>query len=346
MDRRRFIWSSVQSAAGLFLTQSLQAQDFLFANSNSDKLTNLLDRPLRTLAFGSCNYSDRDQSYWNNIASQTPDLWIWLGDTIYGDGLSMDQRRARFAALKSNPYYAAFRSQTPVIGTWDDHDYASDHQDGSFKDKVASKAATLNFLDVPSDSDIWTNSGIYQSYEIGPRGQRTKLILLDLRYNQNRNQTRKSLLGDAQWAWFENQIKNIDSEFLVIGSSLNVTSTSTGLGLEGWNAFGDERKRLYELIAQTDVPTLMLSGDRHQAEFSRIVVGNGLPVYEFMSSGLTHSAGFALPSPYRIGKIVGQQNYGIIRIEWDSVGPQVKLEIRSPQSNSLLRELRPSFSPA
>lgn len=344
MDRRRFIWSSVHSAVGLFLAQNIQAQDFLFDNSNNEKLAELMDRPLRTLAFGSCNYSDRDQSYWKNIATEAPDLWIWLGDTIYGDGLNMEQRRARFRALKDNPYYAAFRSQTPVIGTWDDHDYASDNQDGSFKDKVASKAATLNFLDVPADSDIWTNSGIYQSYDIGPRGQRTKVILLDLRYNLDRNRTRKTMLGDTQWAWFENQIANLDSEFLIIGSSLNLTSPSTGFGLEGWNAFGDERRRLYDLIARANIPTIVLSGDRHQAEFSRIVLGNGLPVYEFMSSGLTHSAGAALPSPYRLGKIVGNQNYGIIRIEWDSIGPQVRMEIRAPQSSTVYRDLSPVFS--
>jgi len=278
------------------------------------------------------------------MAVEVPVLGCWRWGTIYGDGLGMEQRRARFRALKDNPYYAAFRSQTPVIGTWDDHDYASDNQDGSFKDKAASKLATLDFLDITADSDVWTNNGIYQSYEIGPRGQRTKVILLDLRYNQDRSRTRKTLLGDIQWAWFEDQIANLDSECLIIGSSINVTSPSTGFGLEGWNAFPEERRRLYDLIARANVPTILLSGDRHQAEFSRIVLGNGLPVYEFMSSGLTHSTGAALPSPYRVGKVVGNQNYGLIRIEWDSVGPQVRMEIRASQSTAVYRELSPVFS--
>jgi alkaline phosphatase D len=344
MDRRRFIWNSVQGAFGLVLAQNLQAQDLLFESNNSEKLGALMKRPLSKLAFGSCNYSDRDQSYWKNIAAEAPDLWIWLGDTIYGDGLSMEQRRARFRALKDNPYYAAFRSQTPVIGTWDDHDYASNNQDGSFKDKAASKVATLNFLDIALDSDVWANNGIYQSYDIGPRGQRTKVILLDLRYNQDRSRTQKTLLGDIQWAWLEDQIANLDSECLIIGSSINVISPTTGFGLEGWNAFDEERRRLYDLIARANVPTILLSGDRHQAEFSRIVLGNGLPVYEFMSSGLTHSTGAALPSPYRLGKVVGNQNYGLIRIDWDSVGPQVRMEIRAPQSNAVYRELSPDFS--
>jgi len=344
MDRRGFIWSGVSSAAFMLLAKQVQAQDLLLDNSNNEKLLALADQPLRSFAFGSCNYSDRDQSYWENIANEAPDLWIWLGDTIYGDGLSMEQRRSRFRALKDNPYYAAFRSQTPVIGTWDDHDYASDNQDGGYKDKLASKTATLSFLDVPSDSEIWNNSGIYQSYDIGPRGQRTKVILLDLRYNMDRSRTSKTLLGELQWRWLENQIANLDSEFLVIGSSINVTSPTTGFGLEGWNAFGDERKRLYALIARANVPTVLLSGDRHQAEFSRIVLGNGLPVYEFMSSGLTHSVGTALPSPYRLGNVVGRRNYGLIHIDWDSQGPQLRMEIRASESATVYRELVPAFS--
>ncbi len=74
-----------------------------------------MERPLIKLAFGSCNYSDRDQSYWKNIAAEEPELWIWLGDTIYDDGLSMEQRRARFSALKDKPHYADFRNRTPVL---------------------------------------------------------------------------------------------------------------------------------------------------------------------------------------------------------------------------------------
>jgi alkaline phosphatase D len=344
MDRRGFIWGGVSGAVSMLLAKQIQAQDLLLDNSNYEKLEALADRPLRTLAFGSCNYSQRDQSFWENIRAEAPDLWIWLGDTIYGDGLNLKQRRARFRELKDNPYYAAFRSQTPVIGTWDDHDYASDNQDGGYKDKLTSKMTTLNFLDVPSDSEIWSNSGIYQSYDIGPRGQRTKVILLDLRYNMDRSRTSKSLLGEIQWQWLEKQIANLDSEFLVIGSSINVTSPAAGFGLEGWKRFGDERQRLYALIAQANVPTVLLSGDRHQAEFSRIVLGNGLPVYEFMSSGLTHALGPALPSPHRLGGIVGRRNYGLIHIDWDSQGPQLRMEIRSTGSATVYRELIPIFS--
>ena len=38
-----------------------------------------------TLAFGSCNRIDLPQPLWPVIAREKPDVWVWLGDNIYGD---------------------------------------------------------------------------------------------------------------------------------------------------------------------------------------------------------------------------------------------------------------------
>ncbi len=337
MDRRRFLLQSSWGVAGLCLSNNLAAQGIL---TDTDRLSSseaiLKDEPLRRLAFGSCNYSDRDQSYWSVIGQDEPQLWMWLGDNIYGDGLSMTQRQQRYNTLKKDKFYAAFSSKTPMIGTWDDHDYASDNQDGRYPDKVASKNLFLDFLNIDRESGILDRSGIYQSYVYGPVGQRTKVILLDLRYNQDQTRTKKILLGTEQWQWLEAELATDDFELLIIGSSINVTSPSTGFGLEGWNAFGSERQRFYKLLATVDCPTLLLSGDRHHADISRFDPGHGRPVYEFMSSGLTHASGFSVPNPYRVGKFIGERNYGRVDIDWTGIGPVFRMEVRSPVSNKVL----------
>ena len=338
MDRRQFLSNSSMFIGGLLLPPGLlRAQDAVVSPANP-KLDEILDQPLRKIAFGSCNHSHQDQSYWRQIGQQQPDLWLWLGDTIYGDGLSMAQRRTRFQDLKNHADYAAFRQHTAILGTWDDHDYASDNQDGSFADKISSKAMTLNFLDTPPDSPVWARSGIYQSYEFGPAGQRTKVILLDLRFNMDRSKTHKTLLGAEQWRWLESELQQHSSDLLLIGSSLNVTSPNTGLGVEGWNSFPNERQHLYDLIAQTRLPTILLSGDRHYAEFSKVDLPSGQAVYEFMSSGLTHSAGYALPHPHRLAKMVGENNFGVLQIDWAGLGPVVRMEMRSPVTGEVFRQ--------
>lgn len=329
MDRRRFLVNGSLGVMGLGLSRHLMAES-----------NRLEDQPLRRFAFGSCNYSDRDQSHWKIIGQDQPDLWIWLGDNIYGDGLTMTQRQQRYLDLKNNSYYAAFRARIPMIGTWDDHDYASDNKDGSFPDKLQSKYQFMDFMGISGDAEVMKHSGVYQSYSYGPAGQRTKVILLDLRYNQDQSRTNKILLGDEQWRWFEQEVATADYDLLIIGSSLNVTSPSTGLGLEGWNAFGTERQRLYRLLSGVTCPTLILSGDRHQADISRVDPGNGRSVYEFMSSGLTHSSGLSLPSPYRLSKVIGDKNYGWVDIDWSGSVPLLSMTIRSPISNKALAAIR------
>ncbi|MFT2009284.1 hypothetical protein ACMA1I_11470 [Pontibacter sp. 13R65] len=41
------------------------------------------------IAFGSCNRQNLPQPMWSAIMNDKPNLWIWLGDNIYGDSDDM-----------------------------------------------------------------------------------------------------------------------------------------------------------------------------------------------------------------------------------------------------------------
>jgi alkaline phosphatase D len=58
-----------------------------------------------TIAFGSCSDQKRPQPLWDDIVAQKPDVWVWLGDNIYGDSESMDTLKAKYDKQKSNPVY-------------------------------------------------------------------------------------------------------------------------------------------------------------------------------------------------------------------------------------------------
>ena len=81
------------------------------------------DSQLEVIAFGSCNRQFLPQPLWPVIAENQPDLWIWGGDNIYGDSKDASVIEAKYQEQLSNPNYAAFRKQFPIVGTWDDHDY-------------------------------------------------------------------------------------------------------------------------------------------------------------------------------------------------------------------------------
>jgi len=338
MDRRLFVRRCLMAAAAApLLPKSLLASPVL------DRLDVLSDEPLRCVAFGSCNDQTRDQSYWQWIARENPQLWLWLGDNIYADKATLGQRRSWYRSLKENPYYKKFIDQVPVLGTWDDHDYYDENADGSYEEKDASKALMLEFMGVPQHDPVWSRPGIFQSYNFGPVGQRTQIILLDLRYFQNKQKTQRSLLGELQWQFLEDEIRSSTADLILIGSSLNVCSPVAVSSLEGWQGFPAEKQRLYNVLASTDIPCVLMSGDRHMGEIYRIILPNGKPVYEVMSSGLTHAVGVRLPSKERQGDLVGRKNFGMIRIDWTGIGPEVQISLQSAERPETYQALGTQF---
>ena len=112
------------------------------------------NKPLTTIAFGSCSDQKRPQPLWDDIVAQKPDLWIWLGDNIYGDSENMDTLRAKYARQKSNPVYQQLRQSTPIIGVWDDHDYGVNDGGKEYPKRKESQQLMLDFLDVPVNQSI------------------------------------------------------------------------------------------------------------------------------------------------------------------------------------------------
>jgi alkaline phosphatase D len=88
---------------------------------------------------------------------------------------------------------------------------------------------------------------------------------------------------------------------------------------------------LYDLIAKTKPKgVLIISGDRHCAEYSTIELpGLGYPLYDFTSSGLTHSwpAYREELNTHRVGPLIAERNFGLIKIDWNKPQPQLHLQV-------------------
>ena len=51
----------------------------------------------------------------------------------------------RYAAQFNQPAYSAFRKETPIIGTWDDHDYGLNDAGAEFPFRAEAKAFFTKF---------------------------------------------------------------------------------------------------------------------------------------------------------------------------------------------------------
>lgn len=280
---------------------------------------------LLTLAIGSCNKENRAQILWDDILAENPDVWIWLGDNVYGDTNDTLKMKAKYQKQKSNPLYQELLSVADIYGIWDDHDYGVNDGGQEFKAKDAMRDLMFEFLDVPRENEAWTRKGGYQSYDLEQNGLTVKLILLDSRYFRDKPiksgdsylpNLEGSILGVEQWQWLELELGNSSADVNLIGNGIQVLPAEHRF--EKWNNFPNERQKLLDLIESNALKNvILLSGDRHLSELSQYQSDNDVePIYDITSSGMTHSytAYSEEPNQLRQGDVVASKSYGVIRI--------------------------------
>jgi len=285
---------------------------------------------IKRIAFGSCSAHFGKQKIWKSVVDKKPDLWIWLGDNIYADTEDMAKMAYRYAQLDSNVNYRLLKREVPMIATWDDHDYGGNDLGKHYPKKVESQRLFLQFFNEPEDSPRWNQEGIYISYTYGVGDRKVKIYLLDTRYHRDDPGPEADMLGEAQWAWLENEFRNSDAVINIITTSVQFVNEFKPF--ENWAKFPKSQQRLVELIASTGLKgAFMISGDVHYGAISkRTYPPMTYPLYDFTSSGLTHGnqiAGFK--NPYRIvGTRFGFRNFGVIEFDWENRVVELKLNDR------------------
>ncbi len=286
---------------------------------------------------------------WEEIVEEQPDLWIWLGDNIYGDSDVVDTLIAKYNRQNENEGYKELLASTPIIGTWDDHDYGKNDGGVEFVSKEASQQALLDFLGKDPDDPIRNQKGVYstQTYTLGK--VKIKVILLDSRYHRDHieridgvyqlNES-GSVLGEEQWTWLESQLIKSDADIHLIGNGIQVISMEHRF--EKWQNFPNERQRMLDLIKNTQAPgVIFLSGDRHIAEVSELdFEGVSYPLRDFTASGLTHSyeAAGAEVNRYRISPLVGMKNYGVFTFIEQQESVQIEAKIGGLNDTTFFRQ--------
>ena len=78
-----------------------------------------------TIAFSSCYKpsSQTSSTLWEHLRFTTQaDLFVWLGDNMYADGVDMEAKRLAYNAARSDSFYSAYgpvaEPKIPVTGTW------------------------------------------------------------------------------------------------------------------------------------------------------------------------------------------------------------------------------------
>jgi len=300
---------------------------------------------LTRIAFGSCFVPQSGRSeIWDTVRASAPDAFLFLGDNVYqteekGEPELIELRDA-YALLAADEPFARLREETPILPIWDDHDYGINDAGVEMPVKYESQALFDDAWAVPADDARRARDGVYFSRLVGPPGRRVQIIMLDTRFFRSGyaatddpdvvGQERyvpdadpaKTMLGDAQWAWLEAELRK-PADLRIIASSVQVFADAHGF--EGWRMMPTERQRFLDLIADTGANGVVLvSGDRHFGGLYTSPAGAPYAIAEATSSSLNNPfnaerrATHFEHDPARVGEMFYDPNFGVIVIDWDA----------------------------
>lgn len=318
---------------------------------------------LTRIAVGSCNHQNAPQHMWAQIAAQNPQLFLMIGDNVYGDAgwdndAGLESLRSAYALQASYPEFAGFRAKVPMLATWDDHDFGLNDAGGSFP--FRGWAETLFETFWGSSDAVKARPGVYESSITGPKGQRVQVILLDTRYFRSDLKRMpwsrdrpplggylpdaspdKTMLGADQWAWLEQELAK-PADLRIVVSSTQVLTTAHQF--EGWTNFPAERTRLLDVLgARTPSGLVILTGDRHAGAVYK-AEHKGETLWELTASSLNLAFGDDAdrssarePDAARVSKLFPVENYGILDIDWKA--RRLTMSLRGNTSATLASQI-------
>jgi alkaline phosphatase D len=312
------------------------------------------------ILFGSCGHQDKDMPIFDTINKEQGDLFIFLGDNIYGDTNDMAVLANKYQKLGAKPGFKTLKANTPIIAMWDDHDFGQNDIGKDYPHKEQSRQIMLDFWGEPKSSPRRTRTdGIYTSYMYGEDEQAVHVIMPDLRWNRDalnhvseleyytkrklNNQgpysptevKGASMLGEAQWQWLEQELKK-PAAIKLIASSLQLLPDFTGW--ESWANFLEDRNRLFALIKKHQVNgVIIISGDTHWGEISKYQQNLDYPLIEMTSSGLTEKWKDVSPNKHRVGDYTHNVNYGDLSIDWQQADPAISLKLKGIDAKVIMQ---------
>ena len=290
------------------------------------------------IGLGSCLDQDYPQPIWQSIKKEDLNYFIFLGDNVYGDTRYGSLRKMKSAYDKQKKVLPDFLNDISIFSIWDDHDFGINDGGADYRFKRRAQELYLDFWEITKDDDRSNREGIYFSKNEIFFDKKFKFIFLDTRFFRSKLKGKKSnyieniepdatILGNAQWAWLENELKS-DFDFLFVFSSIQIIAKDHRF--EKWSNFPNERAKLFELLEQFNDKTILFSGDRHRAGIYR---KNG--IIEVTSSSMNKpGSSFSETDSYLIGKTYPQENYGVLEILENTIHIKIK-DIKGNTLNSI-----------
>jgi len=304
---------------------------FLVSCEKNEPSVNIKPSHIYSIGFGSCLTQEKPMPIFNAIKSENYDLFLMLGDNVYGDTDSNDLIELRDAYEKQRENFDRLNLNFPFEAIWDDHDYGKNDGGEEYIYKEEAEQIFLDFWNIPQDDIRRNRPGLYFEKTQEIDGISIQMIFLDTRFFRDallptdergapgkeryipHTDTSLTMLGEDQWTWLQEQLdKEVDHKIIVT----SIQFLAMGHGWEAWKTLPHERQRLIDLVDQSSSEVLFISGDRHRGGLYQFSTQSGKVISEMTSSSLNLAfANDEEDGPLRSGPTFVQENYGEILLD-------------------------------
>jgi len=283
------------------------------------------DRPVRLQwsgdlgGAGYCRDAEDGYRIFRAMARRAPDLFLFVGDTIYADqacggaahvrmptsvAASLEDFRAKHRYNRSDPAVQAFFRTTSVYPIWDDHEVRNNFGPTDPLMPAGLRAFQEYF---PVAGPTGEPQRLYRSRRWG---RHVEIFVLDTRQYRSPNATPdgpdKTMLGAAQRRWLVEAAAASDATWKLVVSSVPLGIFTGGRVADSWSSanvlgyprgsgtgFAHERDWMLAALHARGVRNVVfLSGDVHHAELIRHEPRPGHVVHEFIAGPLSARQGY------------------------------------------------------
>jgi alkaline phosphatase D len=230
------------------------------------------------IAFGSCSKED-DQPAFGAILGWEPDLFLFIGDNHYANTSERNGLRQFYRWAHERPMRSALLARTPILATWDDHDYTGNNTDGAAPGK---ETALRVFQEYWANARYGTSTtrGVFGSQRWGD----VELFWVDDRFHRGLDGT---FLGEAQQEWLLDALAGSTATFKLVASGSQWTPYGSD---DSWAAFPASLDAFRSGIVSRGIEgVVLLSGDIHRFEAREVApAAGGYVLPEITSSPLAY----------------------------------------------------------
>ena len=165
------------------------------------------------IGFGSCLKQDKAMPIFDSIKKDNLDLFLMIGDNVYGDSEKEDLDELKLAYKTQKKNFEMMNLDFPFQAIWDDHDYGMNDAGFDYPYKEQSKELFLSFWNVPLDDIRRTREGLYFELMYKINNKNLQILFLDTRTFRDN----LMLSDDIGAPGKERYMPNPDSSLTILG---------------------------------------------------------------------------------------------------------------------------------